>query len=159
MRFKTASPDETKKLGQALGSLLKKGDILLIYGELGAGKTIFTQGLAIGMGIKAHITSPTFTIIHEYPGTIPLYHIDAYRLDKEEEILELGLEEYLYGEGVTAIEWPEKLDSWLPEEVIEISIKKIDGQENKRELTFAGQDKRGFGELMEELKKNVHISH
>lgn len=159
MCFKTANPLETKNIGKALGTLLGKGDVLLITGDLGAGKTTFIQGLAEGLGVKAQVTSPTFTIIHEYPGIIPLYHIDAYRLEKEAEILELGLEDYFYGNGITAIEWPEKLHSWLPEDAIEINIKKTEDQNDGRLLFFTGHGKKGYQELLEELKQIAGIGH
>ncbi len=159
MQFETADPRQTKKLGEIFASLLEKGDLLLITGDLGAGKTTFIQGLALGLGIKIAVTSPTFTIVHEYPGPLPLYHIDAYRIERETEILELGLDEYFYGDGITAIEWPEKIENWLPQDAIEINIKKIMNQENKRVLTFMAHGKTVYQDLLKELKRIANLSN
>ncbi|MFA5535851.1 MAG: tRNA (adenosine(37)-N6)-threonylcarbamoyltransferase complex ATPase subunit type 1 TsaE [Bacillota bacterium] len=153
MQIETNNPQQTKELGRALGGLLQKGNLLLINGTLGAGKTTFIQGLALGLGIGATVTSPTFTIIHEYPGNPPLYHIDAYRIERETEIPELGLEEYFYGDGITAIEWPEKITAWLPEEAMEIKIDKVMNQQDKRVLTFTARGKKDYRSLLKELKR------
>lgn len=105
------SPDETLQLGKSLGSSLVAGDIVLLFGDLGAGKTKFTQGICYGLELDKdfYIRSPTFTLINEYPGKFPIYHIDLYRLENPEEIYSLGLEEILFNRGVTIIEWAEKL--------------------------------------------------
>ncbi|MFQ5933243.1 MAG: tRNA (adenosine(37)-N6)-threonylcarbamoyltransferase complex ATPase subunit type 1 TsaE, partial [Dehalococcoidia bacterium] len=118
----THSPEETQRLGASLAKALKGGDILLLSGELGAGKTCLTQGIAWGLGIREHARSPTFVLISEYQGHLPLYHIDLYRLDDLMEIDDLGLDEYLYGDGVCVIEWAEKADSILPEDGLWVRI-------------------------------------
>ncbi|MCE9610377.1 MAG: tRNA (adenosine(37)-N6)-threonylcarbamoyltransferase complex ATPase subunit type 1 TsaE [Chthoniobacter sp.] len=111
----SASPAETIAHGQALAATLRRGDVLALSGDLGAGKTHFVKGLAAGLGTAASVTSPTFTLLHEYPGgRLPLYHFDLYRLDDADEALRIGLDEYLYGDGVCVIEWAEKFPALLP---------------------------------------------
>jgi tRNA threonylcarbamoyladenosine biosynthesis protein TsaE len=136
-----ASLDDTRAFGEHLGALAAPGDIITLAGSLGAGKTTLTQ--AIGKGLEVpdpfYITSPSFGLLHEYPGRIPLYHMDLYRLSSEEEIEELGFEDYLYGNGLSVIEWPERLGTLLPGDRLEI------------ELNFAGETARtavltAFGE-------------
>lgn len=114
MKVITNSPAETRRLGEKLGKLLAPGDLIALTGELGAGKTLLVQGIAAGMGIEATVTSPTFLIIKEYPGKIPLYHMDAYRLAGPEELLALGYEEYFFGQGVTVIEWADWSSTSFP---------------------------------------------
>ncbi len=148
----TESLDNTNQLGEAIGSLLKAGDIVLLSGGLGSGKTTITQSIAKAMGIEDEVSSPTFTLIKEYTDTkIPLYHFDLYRLENEQELDSLGYEEYLYGEGVTVIEWADYLDYHLPEEYLLIQI--AQGTENRenREFEFTPVGSR-YEELIEELK-------
>jgi tRNA threonylcarbamoyladenosine biosynthesis protein TsaE len=109
------SADETVACGRAQASLLRRGDVLALCGDLGAGKTHFVKGLAAALGTDAAVTSPTFTLIHEYPGgRLPLYHFDFYRLNDEDEALKIGLDEYLDGDGVCVIEWADKFKKLLP---------------------------------------------
>jgi ATPase, YjeE family len=122
MTLVTHSPEETIKLGEYIGSRLSKGDILALQGTLAAGKTTITQGIARGLGITENVTSPTFTLISEYYGRLPLYHMDVYRLDSTEDFLNLGVEEMLYGPGVCIIEWSEKVMSELPSSSILIRL-------------------------------------
>lgn len=122
--FKTFSQEETIEIGKALGRILNTGDIVCINGDLGTGKTVFTNGIAKSLGIKEHITSPTFTIVNEYSGRVPFYHFDVYRISDSEEMFEIGFEEYLYGEGIVVIEWADIIKDILPEEVIQVTIKK-----------------------------------
>lgn len=119
----TKSPEETKKLGKEISKLVKPGDLLAFYGELGAGKTCFIQGISEGLEVKDYVTSPSFTIINEYQGKIPIYHFDVFRVSNIEEIIELGYEEYFYGEGLTVIEWAEKIENLLPKDHLKIEIK------------------------------------
>jgi tRNA threonylcarbamoyladenosine biosynthesis protein TsaE len=111
MKKNSHSPEETLSLGKSVGSSLVSGDIILLFGDLGAGKTCLTQGICNGLGldINTYIHSPTFTLINEYSGRLPIYHIDLYRIDSHEEVYSLGLEEILFNRGVTIIEWAEKL--------------------------------------------------
>jgi tRNA threonylcarbamoyladenosine biosynthesis protein TsaE len=133
----TNSSSQTQKLGQLLGSLLKGGEIIGFEGELGAGKTCFIQGLAKGLGITEdqYVRSPTFTLINEYKGNIPLYHFDLYRLCNVDEIIALGYEEYFNGHGVCAIEWADKLGPIRPARMINVSLM-ITGP-NSRSLHFS----------------------
>ncbi|CAI2718470.1 tRNA (adenosine(37)-N6)-threonylcarbamoyltransferase complex ATPase subunit type 1 TsaE [Nitrospina watsonii] len=111
MRFSSHSPEDTQKLGERIGQLLQTGDIVLLSGDLGAGKTTLIQGIASGLKVQSneYVRSPSFTLINEYKGRLPIYHIDLYRLDSIAEMEELGLEDYLFGQGVSLIEWGEKL--------------------------------------------------
>ena len=112
----TESPEETQRLGNRLGKLAQVGDVFLLVGGLGAGKTCLTQGIAWGLDIEGYATSPSFVVVNQYQGRLPLYHIDLYRLDRLEEVIELGLDDYLYGRGVCVVEWAEKALDMLPEE-------------------------------------------
>ena len=125
LKFHSNSPEQTQRLGVHLGKLARLGDIFLLAGNLGSGKTCLTQGIAWGLGVKEYAFSPSFVIIREYHGRLPLYHIDLYRLDHIEEIVELGLEEYLYGNGICVIEWAEKGMAALPRENLLITINYI----------------------------------
>ena len=138
------SPEETLQLGRSLGGSLISGDIILLNGDLGAGKTHLTQGICYGVGLdeSSYIRSPTFTLINEYQGKLPIYHIDLYRIDSLEEIYSLGLEEILFNQGITIIEWAEKLRSPKNhknlllniQDRIEINIEIV--SESEREFTF-----------------------
>ena len=112
----TESPEETQRLGARLGKLAQVGDVLLLVGGLGAGKTCLTQGIAWGLDIEGYATSPSFVVVNQYQGRLPLYHIDLYRLDRLEEVIELGLDDYLYGRGVCVVEWAKKALDMLPKE-------------------------------------------
>ena len=144
------SPEETKKIGKEIGKLVRPGDLLAFYGELGAGKTCFIQGISQQLEVKDYVTSPSFTIINEYQGKIPIYHFDLFRLNSAEEILELGYEEYFYGEGLTVIEWAEKIEQLLPREHLKIDIKFKDRYE--RIITFISQEDR-FKKFLKELSR------
>ena len=116
------SPEETQRLGEQLGKLSQPGDVFLLVGGLGAGKTCLTQGIAWGLGIEGYAASPSFVLVNQYRGRLPLYHIDLYRLDSIEEIADLGLDDYLYGNGVCAVEWAEKAMGLLPGENLTIEM-------------------------------------
>ncbi len=122
-------------MASKLGGLLASGDVISLVGELGAGKTVFTQGLALGLNIREPITSPTFTLVKEYEGRLTLYHFDLYRLESEVELVDLGIDEYLYADGVSVIEWGERAASLLPEERLEVDM--VRGKkESERKITF-----------------------
>ncbi len=118
LTFRTNSAEETIQLGQKIGKLLKKGDIIAMQGTLAAGKTTITKGIAQALGITDTITSPTFCLISEYYGTMPLYHFDVYRLEGTEDFINLGADDMLYGDGVSIIEWSEKIMEELPSRTI-----------------------------------------
>jgi len=147
-RFATGSPGETAALGRALGGLLRGGDLVCLYGELGAGKTTFVQGLARGLGVaEEYITSPSFSLVNEYRGDINLYHIDLYRLRGPQDLEDIGFTEYP-GEGVAAVEWPERAEGLLPEERLEVRMSYAG--EARREVEMKALGKR-YGALLEEL--------
>ncbi|MEK3889623.1 tRNA (adenosine(37)-N6)-threonylcarbamoyltransferase complex ATPase subunit type 1 TsaE [Bacillus sp. FSL K6-3431] len=116
----SSNSSETHAIAKKLGNLLQKGDVVLLEGDLGAGKTTFTKGLADGLNIKRNVNSPTFTIIKEYMGRLPLYHMDVYRVADSYE--DLGLDEYFYGDGVTVVEWAQLIAEQLPEEHLTIYL-------------------------------------
>ena len=142
------SPEETQKLGRHIGELALPGDVFLLVGDLGAGKTCLTQGIAWGLGIKEYTMSPSFVIIRELYGRLPLYHIDLYRLDRIEESMELGLDDYLYGQGVCVVEWAEKALSIMPAEHLLIKI----GYLSDTERSFRIE---GVGERYTEIVKQL----
>ena len=126
------SAEETYRIGQEIGRRAEKGLVIAYYGDLGAGKTVMTKGIADGLGIRSMITSPTFTILQSYEeGRLPLHHLDVYRIEDPDEMEEIGLEECLDGEGVTVIEWAEQIEELLPEETVRIRIERTmaDGKE------------------------------
>ncbi len=114
--------EATRALGERLARALHAGDVVALYGELGAGKTCFVQGLARGIGARSEATSPTFIFVNEYQGRLPIYHVDLYRTEGLQEILDLGVEEYLYGDGITVVEWAEKIEHLLPAGTIRVTI-------------------------------------
>jgi tRNA threonylcarbamoyladenosine biosynthesis protein TsaE len=116
------SPEETQAVGARLGPRLRAGDVVACIGELGAGKTCFLQGLAGGLGVETDVTSPTFVLVNQYRGRLPVYHVDAYRTESLTELVDLGLEEMLHGDGVTVIEWADKLLPLLPPSTITVTI-------------------------------------
>jgi tRNA threonylcarbamoyladenosine biosynthesis protein TsaE len=116
------SPEETQAIGERLGARLTPGSVVACTGELGAGKTCFLQGLARGLGVTADVTSPTFVLINQYRGRHPVYHLDAYRTGSLIELIDLGIEEMLHGDGVTVVEWADKLLPLLPARTIRVHI-------------------------------------
>ncbi len=124
MVFESNSVSDTIAFGKQFAEKLNSGDIVCLEGDLGAGKTHFVKGVASYFGIdKSTVNSPTFTLINEYHGKISVYHFDCYRLKSEQEALEIGAEEYLFGDGVSIIEWPSKIKNLIPEDSIKIKIK------------------------------------
>lgn len=131
-KIKTRSEEETLKISSRLALLLKPGDVITLEGELGAGKTVFAKGIASGLGVKQMVTSPTFTIVKEYEGELPLYHIDAYRLEHSDK--DIGFSEYFNSHGISVIEWAQFIEDHLPPDLLNIKIKYID--EHSRLLLF-----------------------
>ena len=138
LEFTSHSPEETERLGAALGRLLTAGDIIAYRGDLGAGKTAFTRGLARGLGCRELVTSPTYTIVNEYlGGRLPLFHFDMYRLASSDDLWDIGWEDYLERGGVCAVEWSENVEDAL-EGAITITIEKLG--EDSRRITIEGGD-------------------
>src|ERR671918_2425632 len=127
----THSPEDTEAVGARLADRLGPGDVVALTGELGAGKTCFTQGIARGLGVRARAVSPTFVLVNEYHGRLPLHHVDAYRTASLTELLDLGLEELFGGDGVTIVEWADKLAPLLPGRAIRVHIDGV-GDEPRR---------------------------
>lgn len=140
---------DTEKLGKIIAKCLEKGTVICLDGELGAGKTSLTQFIAEEFGVKEYIVSPTFTIIKEYEGKLPFYHMDVYRIGSEDDMYELGFDEYIYSEGVTIIEWADLIRGILPQERINIKIIRID--DRKREISIEGEGP-AYEKLLKELK-------
>lgn len=123
-RIETYDPKETEALGEKLGRAAKAGQIFCLSGDLGAGKTVFTKGFAKGLDIADHVTSPTFAIVNEYEGRLPLYHFDVYRISCVEEMEDTGYEEYFYGKGVCLVEWAELVKELIPGDAVWITIER-----------------------------------
>jgi len=133
-RLASNSPEETDAAGQRLGATLGPGDVVALHGELGAGKTVFVQGLARALGVSTGATSPTFVLVNEYRGRLAVHHVDAYRTDNITDVLNLGLQEMMDGDGVTVIEWAERLEPLLPARAVRVRIAGL-GDE-PREITI-----------------------
>lgn len=137
MRYSSDSENDTVRIGKALGRGLRRGAVVAFYGDLGAGKTAFIRGVAQGLGIDARVTSPTFTIVNEYPGRVPLFHFDMYRLGSADELFEIGWEDYLHRGGVCCVEWTENVEDAIPPEAIRVEIEKTG--DNSRTITVTGE--------------------
>lgn len=146
----STSAKETFGFGRKLGNVLQSGDLVALSGDLGAGKTCCIQGIAVGLGVQDRkaVTSPTYTLIHEYEGRVPLYHFDVYRLEQEEDLYDLGYEEYFYGNGVTFIEWADRITTFLPDEHLAIHLHIRQNQTRCIHL-------RAYGEHYQQLVKAV----
>lgn len=142
MIFETMSEKETYEVGKKLGQDAKPGQILCLDGDLGVGKTVFTQGFAKGLNIEENVNSPTFTIVQVYDeGRIPLYHFDVYRIGDPEEMYEIGYEEYFFGDGVCLIEWSKLIDELIPKEAVKVIIEKnLDNGLDYRRITIEGYE-------------------
>jgi len=143
------SAAQTRNIGMKLGKLVAAGDIILLVGPLGAGKTCLTQGIARGLGIHEYTLSPSFVLVREYQGKLPLYHIDLYRLDRLEEVAQLGLDDYFSGNGVCVVEWADKGLSVLPQEHLLIEMQIVSAL--KRKLSFVPRGAR-YSQMLSKLK-------
>lgn len=148
------SDEKTIGLGRILGGCLRRGDVVGLAGELGSGKTWFTKGIALGLGIPAGtvVTSPSFALVNDYEGFVTLYHMDIYRLESEREFISAGLEEYLYTDGVTVVEWADRWPGMLPDHGLRVRFKILGDRE--REITLSGPHPRAE-EMIESFKKGV----
>ena len=141
MDYLSHSPEDTEHIGEELGRTLSPGSVVAYIGGLGMGKTAFTRGLARGLGCTGRVTSPTFTIVNEYSGTVPLFHFDMYRLDSSDDLFDIGWEDYLTRGGVCAVEWSERVTDALPEDTLWVDIARGSG-ENDRIITITGGETR-----------------
>lgn len=149
----TSSPEQTWRIGELLGKMLAPGDTICLYGDLGAGKTSISYGIALGLEVRdQYITSPTFTFVNEYQGRVPLYHIDLYRLNDPVELENIGFDEYIDSDGVTVIEWADRAEDELPVERLSIYLSHVDN--HSREIGFLAEGER-YEKLLEELKQNL----
>ena len=121
----TTSPEETRNLARDFASDLNSGDVLALSGDLGSGKTTFVQGLAVGLDITVNVVSPTFKLVNEFDGRLPLYHLDFYRIESASEVVALGIEHYLFGDGVTVIEWADRYPEVIPEDSINVHFEVV----------------------------------
>lgn len=145
--FNTHSPEETAGIAYKIGQSVTPGTVITLEGDLGAGKTTFTKGLAKGLGIERNVNSPTFTIIKEYKGRLPLYHMDVYRV--EDAFEDLGFDEYFEGQGVTVVEWAHLIEDQLPSELLSIQV--VYTGENERKIVLVPK-----GEKYAQLCKEIH---
>lgn len=136
-KIKTRTERETMNVAKKLALLLAPGDVITLEGELGSGKTVFAKGIAKGLGVRGAVTSPTFTIVKEYEGELPLYHMDAYRLEHSDE--DIGFDEYFFGQGISVIEWAQFIDDYLPQERLNVHIQYVN--EHTRSITFTPKGK------------------
>jgi tRNA threonylcarbamoyladenosine biosynthesis protein TsaE len=136
------APDETRKVGAALAELLVPGDVVSLTGDLGAGKTAFVQGAARALGVQEPVTSPTFVLVRQYRGDVPVHHVDVYRLDRVQEVLDLGFEDLLDPSGVVFVEWGDAIDALLPDDHLRVEITTDD---DSRRLSCAGRGSRWAG--------------
>lgn len=150
LAFNSSEPAETLSLGERLGKAAAPGDVILLIGNLGAGKTCFTQGIAKGLEITQQVQSPTFVLAREMLGRLPLYHLDLYRLEDITEVSDLGIDDYLYGSGVTVIEWADKGLELMPDDNLTVHFETTG--ENSRRLRFCANGKR-YVELLKEMRE------
>ena len=143
LEFITHSPGETRRLGESLGGLLTAGDVITLGGELGAGKTVLAQGLGQGLGIMDPVSSPTFALVQEYVGQVPVWHLDVYRLRSLDELIDLSWQDLLAGGGVVIVEWPERIETALPSERLDVRLEYVD--EVSRRITLLPRGERMDG--------------
>ena len=153
MRITSRSPQETRRIGRELGKLAHPGDVILLVGTLGVGKTCLSQGIAWGLDVTGYIRSPSFVVINEYQGRLPMYQIDLYRLDNIAEVADLGLGDYLYGRGLCVVEWADKAPDLLPPQHLLIKISLLGENERRLELTPHGEC---YKEMLADIKKGTN---
>ena len=151
IRIQTSSPQETQRLGRAIGEQARAGDVYLLAGPLGAGKTCLTQGIAWGLGVAGYARSPTFVLMTRYQGRLTLYHVDLYRIDQAQEAWDLGLEEQLYGDGVCAVEWADRAEEVFPQDSLWIALDY--GREDTIRVITIGDPSPRYEPLLKELSQ------
>jgi tRNA threonylcarbamoyladenosine biosynthesis protein TsaE len=154
VKITTQTPPETEHIGALLGALLTRGDIIALSGELGTGKTTLVRGIAAGMGLEAtEVASPSFTLVNVYEGPLPLFHLDLYRLEDEKELFNIDFEEYMRGDGVTVIEWADKIPNAVPHESLWITVRYLETE--GREIVLRPQADH-YEMMIDELQKKVY---
>ena len=141
MEYISCSEFDTEQIGEQLASQLRPGDVVAYSGGLGMGKTAFTRGLARGLGYSGRVTSPTFTIVNEYPGVLPLFHFDMYRLEDSDALFDIGWDDYLSRGGVCAVEWSEQVADAIPVDAVTVVIRRHPEEENWRIITVEGVER------------------
>ena len=154
LKIKTESLEDTEKIGVLLGENCRPGSVFCLGGDLGAGKTTLTQSIGKGLGLEegSYISSPSFAVLHEYDGEIPLYHMDFYRLYDSDDVIALGFEEYFYKEGLTIIEWPSRAEDVLPEDILQIEIEIAENGGR----TFSFSATAFYDDLLEKIRTHFH---
>lgn len=154
--FRSTSAAETVRFGERLGKLLATGDVIALVGELGTGKTTLAKGIVRGLGVtdSRSVKSPTFALVHRYEGRMPVYHFDAYRLEDAREMLGIGSDEMIYGEGVSLVEWADRVPECLPEEYLEITLVSVSESERILEICRYGER---YAEILRNIKAKGHI--
>jgi tRNA threonylcarbamoyladenosine biosynthesis protein TsaE len=137
IEIRTATAEDTRAAGRALASLLRPGDALALTGELGAGKTTFAQGVAAGLGYSGHVASPTFTLVREYPARLPIHHVDIYRLDRVQDVLDLGLDDAVAEGGILLVEWGDVVEGLFPAEHLLVTLS-YGGDDETRSIVLEG---------------------
>ena len=145
LRFRTTSPEDTRRFGRALGASLEAGDFVGLTGTLGSGKTVVVQGAAQGLGYEGYVTSPTFVLVNEYEGRVPVLHVDLYRIADSRELDDIGYREIFFGDGVSLVEWADRAPEMLPSDGLRIEIE-IDGP-SERAFVVTALGERGRGLL------------
>jgi len=156
LTLQTHREEQTVALGHRLGALSQAGDLFLLSGELGTGKTCLVRGIAAGLGASVRAFSPSFVLVRQYPGRLLLYHMDFYRLDQLAEIADLGLEDYLYGDGVCAIEWADRAQGLLPDEHLGLTLCYAPPDEQARTIQITAEGER-YEELLEEVSRSARV--
>lgn len=137
--FLTRSPEETEALGEKIGGKLNGGEVIALFGEMGAGKTALTRGIARGLGVSGGVSSPTFALVHEYRGRLPVYHFDMYRIESWDDLYSTGFFDYLNSGGVLIVEWSENIENALPENAVRLHLRRGE-TDSQRILTLEGMD-------------------
>ena len=152
--YHSNSDNKTINVGRKLGEVLRRGDVIALIGRLGSGKTWFTKGLALGIEVSRDtiVTSPTFSLLNTYEGRCPLFHIDAYRLERRSDFLSAGLDEYFYKDGIVAMEWADRWPEILPDRTVKVELAIINA--SSRLITLSGRHRRAL-EVLERVKENI----